>query len=84
MHHFRQCFAIREVANCVVVVVEQRRDPRFKARLGDRNFKPLSKDGLRLFALENANLVAHARSDEVHRIWAIPMLELVLSLPVLI
>lgn len=74
-HHRAEFLTHVQIPQRVVVIIQQRSDPRHKPVLSRVMLETIPEDLLRLFRFEGEKSVATARGDEVDGIVTVPMLE---------
>jgi len=84
LDHHTQVHADFEVSNGVIVVVEKCCDPGDETEVLRPVIEAIPEDRFRFFGFEGVEAVAHLCGDEVDGVVAIPMLEPVLSVGVLV
>src|SRR5688572_12027608 len=84
LDHLAQVCADLEVADRVVVVVEERSDPESEAEVGGPMVESVPEDRLCLLGFERAETFARLGRDEVDGVVAIPVLEAVFPVGVFV
>jgi hypothetical protein len=83
-HHLAEAFRVFEIAEGVVMVIGQRRDPGDETVLSGPMVEAIPEDQLGLLGSESGKTVAASSGDEIDGVVAIPVLKAVFVVPMLV